>query len=909
MFYLCFAGLLQAGLAIQAFSEPREPRPLGEAAPALVLGGTVTMAALDAFADAEADAEMGQDLGMDLALEHGTFSTGDPATLAEYCSGAGEAKEAKMGEGTRVKADWNNYGQKYPGKVTEVNKDGTVDVHYNDGFDEKNIDPDDVRLRKPKKAGAFIDKLRAASPKDDPACKLQEFLKKMQDQLKNLNGMLSKWLGAQRAKMAQDDEVPAPPPKVVAAPKAAPTGTTGAPPSKDQASDLEKLKAELGDLDKYIKELEKKEAEYDEEIQQKKNPALAGAPAAAPGVKTVDDLIAEYTANIAKRNARVKELLKRIKEQKEELAELGKDQLSLKDIDAAIDQLEKDVESGKKKRDELKKAGELDPELRAVIDDIIKAFSKMRKKVHTLMALEIKAKAERAKAEQEAELAAAAAKKKAKEEGKNDEEAEADAAAASKKAKEKARKADMETMAAANEVNEDLKKAEKSATKLDTGLHPHGDKWWRYRYEHSYIEAVLMIFISFLMLLWSEFWRHARYYVNSWSKTPPSSIQSSNKSLSELEWDDLEEETHQAFYVLWLHFLAEQMLVCIFVFLTVWVIAKTSLVDLFPLVILPSKGLHVPHTGEEYRILALDICTIFFFAIVFYFGLMFSVAREMGRTIDELNEPQVHHSNKRKSGFDQAAQAEKRAMGVVQWGKHFHDVQKYFVNNISRQMTARDDPELKEISRTINDDWNNFPLSQYLKLHVRMNGVGLFSFSWSMWLPTICLFLCLMLLHRFAHMGYIRIMGFAAVLVLFMVAGIVYLNRTVTENMFATAGAEEDQAAPEEPVKDLSIHEKWPTQTIVLNFLQFALFFVCYGTARMICQPWMWELHFWPVLILSIVAVITAAIFCVFVAPSLPSFLCVMSLPPYVSPHDKGMMKVCASSFNKPPTSARGFGA
>ncbi len=67
-------------------------------------------------------------------------------------------------------------------------------------------------MRKPKKkAGSFIDKLRldkGKGPSDDPACKMQEFLKKLQDQLKNVNKMLSKWLGAQRAKMAGDDEVP-----------------------------------------------------------------------------------------------------------------------------------------------------------------------------------------------------------------------------------------------------------------------------------------------------------------------------------------------------------------------------------------------------------------------------------------------------------------------------------------------------------------------------------------------------------------------------------------------------------------------------------------------------------------------------------------------------------------------------
>jgi len=846
------------------------------------------MMALEAFADAEADAD--QMLMSDLASEATVASAGGPASLAEYCSGKGE-EEAKMVEGTRVKADWNEYGTKYPGKVTEVNKDGTVDVHYNDGFDEKNIDPDDIRIRKPRKAGSFIDKLRLAKvkgPADDPACKMQSFLKNLQDQLKKVNGMLSKWLGAQRAKMAEDDEVPTPPPPTVTAAPPAAKGTTGAPPSQDQAGELEKLKKELGDLDTYIKQLEEKEAEYDQKIQDKKNPGLAGAPAAAPGVKTVDDLIAEYIAKIAQRNARVKELLQRIKEQKAELARLGQGQLSLKDIDAAIDMLEKEVEEGKKKRDELKKAGDLDPELRAVIDDIIKAFSKMRKKVDNLIALNVKAKAERVKAEQEAKEAALAAKKKAKEEGKSAAEAEVEAAAAVKKAKEKARKADLDTMNAANEVNEDLKKAEHSATELDTGLHPHGDKWWRYRYERSYIEAMLMCFISFLMVLWSVFWRQAKHRIHTWSLPVDATPRQRDSNFEELE-----EESIDCMYSTWLHFLADQMLVCIFVFLTVWLMAKTSLVDLFPMVIKPASDLHVPHTGEEYRKMALDICTIFFFAIVFYFGLMFSVASSMERTMRELN-MSADDALPPYSFFGRLAHLSMGSMERL--GHNIPTFHKYFVSHISSQMSARDDPELKEISGLLNDDFNNFPLAKYLKMNVWVNGIQLFVFGWGMWLPVIAQFMCLMLLHRFAHMGYIRIMGFATVVVLLMICGMGQINK----HLLARIRHHDEQYEHTQHEHPPSVLEKYNTENIVLGLLQFSLFFVCYGVARMICQPWMWELHFWPVFVLTIVAILGACLFVTLVAPSIPSFLCAMAMPPYVSPRNTQVMKVVAISYNKP---------
>merc|ERR1719254_456977 len=79
-----------------------------------------------------------------------------------------------------------------------------------------------------------------------------------------------------------------------------------------------------------------------------------------------------------------------------------------------------------------------------------------------------------------------------------------------------------------------------------------------------------------------------------------------------------------------------------------------------------------------------------------------------------------------------------------------------------------------------------------------------------------------------------------------------------------------------------SIHETISTETVMLCALQFAMFFVCYGIARMICQPWMWELHFQLVSCLAAISIVSALLFIWLVAPAIPVFAAVMSLPPYV---------------------------
>jgi hypothetical protein len=278
-------------------------------------------ATTEELAETEADLEMGSDLGVDIGMNANSSgmehkSSPGPATLAEYCAG-GQTKQEKqttMDEGTKVKANWEGYGSMYPGKITDTNRDGSVDIKYDDGFTEKRVDVDDVQVRK--NQGRSL--LQEGAPRDDPACKLQDFLDKLKKQLKAINDMIGKWLAAQRAKVAGDKATPKPPPSLqqptpkpivtaappAAAPMMAPspalpasaTTTTLAPqPNADQAEELEKLKVQLADRDKFLAELEKMVADNEKELA-KYLPAVQPSP---PGITTVDDLIAQYKEQIA----------------------------------------------------------------------------------------------------------------------------------------------------------------------------------------------------------------------------------------------------------------------------------------------------------------------------------------------------------------------------------------------------------------------------------------------------------------------------------------------------------------------------------------------------------------------------------------------------------------------------------
>merc|ERR1719498_150870 len=96
-----------------------------------------------------------------------------------------------------------------------------------------------------------------------------------------------------------------------------------------------------------------------------------------------------------------------------------------------------------------------------------------------------------------------------------------------------------------------------------------------------------------------------------------------------------------------------------------------------------------------------------------------------------------------------------------------------------------------------------------------------------------------------------------------------------------------------------SVHTKHHTEAYVLRAMKFALFFQCYGVARMVLQGWMWELHFWPVLFITLSAIVLAICFIIFVAPAIPNFCTAMAMPPYINRVNLRIMLFIAKAEEK----------
>jgi hypothetical protein len=844
--------------------------------------------AVTALAQTEADSEMGSDMGIELGTSSVVASSsGDgPKNLAEYCAGpTAQEKNSEVKTGTKVMADWRGYGTKYPGVVKKKRSDGSMDILYDDGFSEKRVKASKIEKVKSEDKDEVEEEVK---PRDDPACELQEYVNELKKKFGKLNDKLSDWLQAQRARVAKG-KAPEPPPSmeaeaiaiepaseeiIASAPAPAQAIPEGVQPSSDR---LEKLKQQLADRDAYIEKLKAKAKENEAALRKAagEEEVIPGSPAPAK-VKTVDDLIAEYMAKIAARDEAIARLKALIRQQEQELARLGASQVSLVEIKQGVDDLSAEAEKVTQKREELKKRGKLDDELRAIVDNIIKSIRKMEDKVAELIRLEKEAEirkknAEEIAAKEEAEARAAAAAK-AEKEGKSAKEVakevEKAAATAREKSEKEGKDADLKTLAAAQEMEADLQDAEKNTAELDTGLHPHGKKWWRYRYEHSYIEAVCMVFIVIFYLLWTIFTQYVKQEVHyrSLGGAAP-------KNKAEL----IAEETHGAIYVLWLEAVGEQTLVCILVFLTIWVISKTPLLGIIPELIQPTKDMRVPTEGEEYRHLALDLCTIFFFAIIFFYILMLSVAHETRNMTTAL----CDWENEEYTGDRKTRSASLAVMAGN--AQEFNQVKKHFVDHMNHDLAnCEPDSEMAKIKEFMPGGFANFPLPHYLRLNIRLTVMQMMTMTWMMWLPVVVMFVVFMCLHRYYHMGYIRIMGFFGICMLGSIIGMAL--RVQKAGSLIQSGVQPDGESKR------TIHNKINTETVWMVTIQFALFFICYGVARTICQTWMWELHFYAVLCLTLLAIFSAILFVMIVAPAIPDFCAVMALPPYVDPVNTMMM-------------------
>merc|ERR1719161_949048 len=191
-------------------------------------------------------------------------------------------------------------------------------------------------------------------------------------------------------------------------------------------------------------------------------------------------------------------------------------------------------------------------------------------------------------------------------------------------------------------------------------------------------------------------------------------------------------------------------------------------------------------------------------------------------------------------------------------------------------------PDLQEEAAVINDE--SFQFWLYLALNVRHGMTNIYMISLITWIMLLVFFIMFCFLHIYAHLAWIRLFCFFGTV---FVLAFLFMFWKVHSRV-----VELDQSADShEAFKGDSFAEKYNTEAWIGTVLQFTIFFCCYGVARILVSPWLWEFYFWYALLCVVGFVVFAILFRLFCAPLLVVFLVIMALPPHLDPVNLAILK------------------
>lgn len=444
----------------------------------------------------------------------------------------------------------------------------------------------------------------------------------------------------------------------------------------------------------------------------------------------------------------------------------------------------------KAKQVELEKKGDLDPELQTAIAGASKQHSVVKGEVESLK----QAVAEEKEAHKKLQAVAKHVTKKLRDKAIGHAQAVKDKMEAFKAVI----KADEKVQQKVENVQLGLRDVRSSAKKFDTSVTPNASKWWRYRYEYSCVEAGILLCIVPLMAFYKYIF--SQYRLRLMGKEGASFFGSILQDIKTM-------------HLAWLHFMAAEMLVNFFVVSTIWLFATFGCFD-FLVLHIHDDNIHLPTAAEHYRVMAVSISIQLGLACLAYHGLSHSVVKA---TIAKFKRWKGHEDSMDSARFSDSSSTNTSArtsmnaasMASVHLSSirnptllpgpfEFKQLQDYFSEAMEKSW-----PQVQEQLEEIQELSQQHPLLEYLNIAVRKYTEHILELRTIFWLYAWCTFLIFMLLHRFAHVSYIRIMSFFVILLLINLIGMYIrvaamssrLNKYIeNEDDDAKSGSEKDNA-------------------------------------------------------------------------------------------------------------------
>jgi len=886
---------------------------------ALMNSATTRTLALSSQNHVDADAFLQDDNstvgGSEISFNpHGAFNPGavGPKSLAAYCAQS-RTSDKGYGAGQPVQANWLGLGKYHPAWVRRKNSDGTYNIRYEDGrMLERGVTEDMI---KPRRVGPQD----YDATKEDPACRVERMVRKLEKNLAIANRELGKWLkshrgrhwigvrtdgldapapqpapagalrgfqhlrdGSRRNRIKELRDAPAPSPGSPSGPSPmwpavpAPAELLAIAAKKESGNNDDDDDSEEDDGDDEEEEDDKDEAE--KEIQKKKEEELRKQAVQEAEKRKEQDSESDDDDDDSDDEE---------EEDDDDDEDDGSKLAYPRDmIDAGVTQFYPKSGSGPKMLpasmtitgpDAKQGSGDL-PQVVSCMYDMELQFELIDTEINDLgtqgiLDVELETAAKGALGKKQDIILQVKALQTAMDDVNKIDKMIRDKPA-SRRRRQKLPKLSTLSLAksdpgssdelanqAAKALEEEvvrvavsMQKVDQKVDALESDVHPHGLKWWRFRYEYSYVESLVMLIVTPVMILWKCVYDYFAKFE---------------------ERDVTSARNHRAS---WLHFAAGDILVALLVVITVWI---ASSFNLFYLLVSGIQNtdtrMHMPSTPVQYVAMAMTIALQLGSSLLLYHCLGLGMSMETSSKMEKWKafskeEMKLTPGGSLRDSFSTRLSRMESWISPLNFcgtPEEFRLMKEWFVDAVENHPASK--KRLEEIAPI---DWN-FPFYEYLTVNVKIQTEGFFQLKAFFWFAVFLTFGCFTILHRVFQLAYIRIMTFfcilMAVTILCMVLCVNYSSKNLEAWMNKSVKASQPSFA-------LRLARK-----VLIYAFQFCLFFLCYGFVRMVTAPWLWVVYFWNVLWLSVTFIAMMLILVFVLAPLIPTYSAVMCIPPQVT--------------------------
>lgn len=406
----------------------------------------------------------------------------------------------------------------------------------------------------------------------------------------------------------------------------------------------------------------------------------------------------------------------------------------------------------------------------------------------------------------------------------------------------------------------DMDSAKALLSGFGTSVVPHGMKWWRYRWEYSYVESMLIC----LLCLIAAFWQMA----HDWFRARLSKqIHDSPVFLAD----------HMPHIALakWTRYFWGEMMVLLLTLMTLWIFARTGF--FIPWMRfqfwLTGQQLNMPTDAVIYVQLSRDVAMQLITSVMLFFFFTLMICY---RTMQNDRDCRCLEQCRREELAEHPV-APLMIGKFAESPEEFAALKKGWFEGVAHRSSsltprgARGEAQmvcaaLDERGVLTDGNHNAFPLWFFISQRVRLGVQKTFMIDSCIWIACFFTFLLFAFLHAVFQIAYVRISLVLATLSMSVFGFMMFSVKTMHSHS----------------VNDDSFVVRLSPITVVAVF-QFPLFFLCFCTVRLTVSVWMWTFFRNIAFSFSVLMFVFMVVFYYMISPMLVAYLIKTSFPPHTN--------------------------